>query len=111
MAEYDRTFEGEVVQLCKLAVQPPHIIERVAFKNCRLVGPAILVMSGQTIMDGCAIEGDAASVVWEVPEDRDLVVGAVGLRDCLIMGGSLSSIGFALKPSQIPEFWAGTGTA
>ena len=108
MPNFDRKYEDETIQLCKLANRPPHVMSRVSFRNCTIMGPAVVFLHGGE-MSECHLEGNPDAFIWEISEARDALIGAIGLKDCLITGCTFRSIGFAVKEVAMPDFLKGIG--
>lgn len=79
-----RHYRNETLQLTSLAVVQASI-EHVTFETCRL-GPAVVLPLGGTTMQECSSAGDFEAVVWEVPDDRTEVIGALALVGCSLIG-------------------------
>jgi len=72
------------------------VISRVTFRNCRVEGPAVMLVIG-----GCNFDAtdfgyagiDVATLVLR-PASKNGVVGAVPVQDCQFIGCELFGIGF-----------------
>lgn len=94
----DRHYRNQVVRLPDLAVTHD-LIEGVTFENCTLVGPAVIIMLGNCNLQDSGFDGDREAVLWPLG-DRELVVGAIGLVSCNLVGCRLQRIGLAYPPAQ-----------
>ncbi|MCX2963151.1 hypothetical protein [Gordonia aquimaris] len=103
-----RHYRNQVVRIAEIAVVSD-LIENVTFKNCVLIGPAVLALVEGVTMSGCEIEGTEEGVFWVVPAEREYVVGAVGLRDCRLYSCHLQRIGLAIPERVLPEMRRGFG--
>ena len=84
----------ETIRIVDLVTAPP-MIEFTTFENCHIVGPAVLLFLGGMEASNCTWIGTADSVLWEIPPDRDWIVGAIGLRDTRFEGCTFEGVGIA----------------
>ncbi len=88
-------FKSDVVWLPKLFLKSP-IIEGVRFEQCRLIGPGVMALLGELTVINCTFPGPAEAFLWEIPDNRPQVFGAMGFRDCEFIGCVFdSSLGVA----------------
>lgn len=100
----NREFRDEVVTISSLTVVSP-VIEGYRFVNCRVVGPAVLGIVDGVTFAHCTFDGEFSALFWEVnPDERPLVVGAVGLKDTEFVSCVFQSIGIAGSPEFGSEF-------
>lgn len=104
----DRHYRNETLRLTDLAVVQSSI-EHVTFETCRLLGPAVLLPLGDTRFDSCRFEADFEAILWEIPDDRTVVIGALALVGCSLIGCSLQGLGLAVPRAQVPRARAGFG--
>lgn len=104
----DRHYRNMAVRLADLAVTET-VIRGVTFENCVLLGPAVLVLLGSSAITGSTLEGDPDGVVWEIPPEREQVIGAIGLEDCQVVGCTFRFVGFGVPRGLLPQFRAGFG--
>ena len=104
----DNSYRNTVVRLPDLAVTES-VLEDLTFENCRLVGPAVVLLLGGS-MSRCSIEGDLDASIWAIPDDQERIIGAIGLRNCILVGCRISEIGFAVRESEIDAFRRGFGS-
>lgn len=97
----DRHVRGEVLRLADLTVNTD-IIEGYQFSNCRLIGPAVIALLEDVTITHCTWgTPNLEAMFWEVPPTRgDLVVGAIGVRDCLFSNCQFEMIGVAGPPEM-----------
>jgi hypothetical protein len=98
-----RRYETEVIWLPELAREFP-LIERAEFRNCTMLGPAVVAPLGSTEIRDCTFEGDPSALLWEIPESRPNVIGAIGLESCIFVSCVFSGIGFAGPASVLEHF-------
>jgi hypothetical protein len=80
------------------------ILDGFSFRDCTVVGPAVLLPLDETTFDHCVFEGDPDAIAWEIPPPRVRVVGAVAVRRCTFSDCRFSGIGIAGPPDQIAAF-------
>ncbi len=100
-----REFRNEVVRIAELTVNTV-VLEGLTFQNCRIIGPAVLVPLGSGSMQHCGFDveqGGVDAIFWEIPPDREYVVGAVGLINCHFSSCTFVSIGIAGTPELRQE--------
>ena len=94
----DGRFRDEVVRIAELTVNTS-LLEHLQFSNCRIIGPAVLAVLNDNTIVGCRFDApDLPALFWEVPDDRPLVIGAVGLRNCVFSNCAFENIGIAGPP-------------
>jgi hypothetical protein len=103
----DRQFRNEVVRLAELTVNTS-TIRGQEFSNCRIIGPAILALLGGVTISHCTWDAPSLDAVfWEVPPERGVVVGAVGVIDCTFSACTFENVGVAGPPEMRSEFERG----
>jgi hypothetical protein len=94
----DNTFRDEVVRIAELTVNSS-VLEDLQFSNCRIIGPAVLVLLGDVTIVHCSWDAPGIDAVfWEVPPERNFVVGAVGVARCTFSNCRFEQIGIAGPP-------------
>ena len=93
-AAESQTYADRVVRLADLAIAN-FIIARKEFRNCLILGPAIVVPLGETSFVNCAFDSPPEVLFWEVPREKEMVVGAIGLQDCAFRECRFQAIGMA----------------
>jgi hypothetical protein len=101
-----REFRGEVVRLAELAGDEG-VIEGVHFEDCHVKGPVVLVVQGDFSLVKNEIEGDPDAFLWEIPPDRERVIGAVLIKDSTFEGCVFSNVGLAGPPEIIERIRVG----
>lgn len=91
-------YRNQIVRLPDLTVTSD-LIDGVTFENCTLIGPAVVALLGGVTLQGSSFDGEVDAVLWPLHE-RDQVIGAIGLRDCVIVGCRLQRIGLAYTSAQ-----------
>jgi hypothetical protein len=102
-------YRDQTVRLADLAVAHD-VLERLTFENCDVVGPAVIVLLGKTQVTECRWTGEPEAVLWPA-HGREQVVGAIGLRNCLITGCRFHRVGILVTDDQAPAIRAGFGLA
>ncbi|AZH79446.1 hypothetical protein CSX12_13865 [Microbacterium sp. Y-01] len=87
-------YENEVVRLADLAVTSD-TIEGVTFRDCLVLGPAIVIPMSETSITNGVFTGDPEALFWELNPARELVIGAIGLVSCEFDGCRFERVGFA----------------
>jgi hypothetical protein len=91
---------GEVIDLVKLAGEDG-VIESHHFENCQVKGPAVLVMQGDFSLVENEFEGDPDAYLWEIPEHRTRVIGAILVKDTTFERCTFAKVGLAGRPDFI----------
>ena len=85
-------------------VSDDDIITGRTFEDCTIYGPAVLTLLNDVTMDSNTFEGSRDALFWELPEERERVIGAIGLRDCRFRRCVFRRIGIAGKRGLIELF-------
>lgn len=97
-----RLLENTTVRLFELLAPGEYVIEGLHLRNVTLLGPALMVLNGTVSLRGeTRFRNELKEILWEIPEEQDIVVGAIGLvnpifEDCIIEG-----VGIAAKHDAI----------
>lgn len=96
MTEYQNSYEGGLIYLPECLTTKTRI-KNVLFKNCDIIGPAIVVVEGSCLFEGgfnlrIAKEVKVESAIW--PAHDELLVGVIGLSDCKFVNCTWEGIGF-----------------
>lgn len=102
-------YREQTVRLADLA-SLDDVLTELTFENCEIVGPAVVVLLGDTKVTDCHWTGDPDAVLWPA-HGREQVVGAIGLRDCTITGCQFFRVGMLVPDDQLPIVRAGFGLA
>lgn len=102
MTTNDKHYNDAVLSLPELA-GVGGVLQGFVFVNCTLQGPAVLIPSGCTFA-GSGFGGDADSVLWEIPEERQWALGAISARDCTFEDCTLQNVGLAGKREFAQNF-------
>jgi hypothetical protein len=80
------------------------VIVNHTFINCRINGPALMVVAGGSIaLSRVYFTSNLDTLLWVIPEDRHTVVGGIGIRDCNFINCSFHLIGIAAWPPVARE--------
>lgn len=85
---------GEDVYLADIA-RENGILDGFRFENCHVMGPAVIVVQGEFDLVNNTIEGDPDAFLWEIPEEREWVTGAIVVKDTSFEGCTFTNVGFA----------------
>ena len=105
--EAHRIYRNESVRLSDLTALED-VVDGVTFANCEILGPAVIVLLGDTHVNGCHWSGDAEAVIWPA-HGRTSVVGAIGLKDCVISQCQFYRVGIFVPDEQMAAVRAGFG--
>ncbi len=102
-------FVKEVLWLPSLFVKT-NVISDTRFEQCRLVGPAVIALLGDSSLIGCDLPGPFEAFFWEIPAEREMVFGAVAFVNCEFVGCRFDdSVGLA-GPRELGEALRGNTT-
>ncbi len=90
--------------LLAVTSEPDFIIENHDFEGCSFYGPAVFVFTSDVEFAGNQLNGDSEGLFWEIPPDRQRVIGAFGLRDSSFLGCTFTNIGIAGTAELIAQF-------
>ena len=77
------------------------LLSDVRFENCTVVGPAIIVMANQVVLNGCGFDGpNAEAILWKIETGREYAVGAIIARNVEFYGCSMQRIGLAVREAE-----------
>lgn len=103
----DRHYRNQTVRLTDLAVTAD-VIEQITFENCQLIGPAIVVLLGNTELRDSGFDGDVDAILWPIG-DRQQIIGAIALTNCSLIGCRFQRIGLAVPDGQMDLVRRGFG--
>jgi len=91
----NREFSNDVVRLAELTVTT-FTLDGLTFRNCQIIGPAILIPQGRTGFAHCRWDApDLDALFWEILPTRAAVVGAVVAHDCMFSACNFTQVGIA----------------
>ncbi len=102
-------FDGVAVSLfelyrARMARKQP-MISGVTFRDCRIEGPAVLLVIDGCTFDGVrfgASNGDMRNIVLH-PASPTSVTGALPIKDCTFQGGHFFGVGFTGAPTFLQQ--------
>jgi hypothetical protein len=95
------TIRGTTVVISTLA-NPNSIVEGYTFEDCRIVGPAVLVMVRNTTIGESRFDADPNGMFWENNAGQGVrITGAVGLQDCTFLRCTFQNIGIGGRPDEL----------
>jgi hypothetical protein len=86
-------WKNDIVRICELTVTTD-VVSDATFDNVQLIGPAVVAFQGCSL-ENSVFEGDPEAFLWEVPADRQRVLGAVLFLNCRFTRCRFSRIGIA----------------
>lgn len=102
----DRRFQDDIVRIATLTVNNT-TIDGYAFVNCRIIGPAVLAFLQNVTVTHSGFDAPGLDAVfWVVPPERGVVVGVVGVSNCLFSRCTFEGIGIAGPPELLAQFEA-----
>lgn len=78
-----------------LEPEPPPLVRDLLFVDCDILGPAVVVLLGTSSITNCSLGGEAIEILWELPSERQVVVGAIGLQNVQFDRCRFHAVGFA----------------
>ena len=99
-------FSNQDLVLTDLLSAENSVLERMTFKDCRISGPAVLVLTGGSQLMNSNLGGPPNAILWPLP-DPNTVVGAVVANGCVFEHCEFMNIAFGMPPDQIPSVLAG----
>lgn len=103
----DGIYRDQTVRLTDFAALDD-VIQGLTFERCQIVGPAVVILLGETRVTGCHWSGDAEAIIWPA-HGRNEVVGAIGLKDCVLTNCELYRIGMLVPDEQMDAVRTGFG--
>jgi len=106
------SYENQAVSLyelirARLAIRET-VIRGVTFTNCRIEGPAVMLVVGGCRFEGVDFgnpNGDIRNLVLR-PESPTAVIGAIAVQDCAFRGGHLIGVGYTGGASFLDQILA-----
>lgn len=83
------------------------VISEVRFTNCTIVGPAVIILMGNSSMTHTSL--DSADALWPFPDDRQYLVGVLGFTDCHFVNCQLQRLGIAVPQNLLGKMREGFG--
>jgi hypothetical protein len=94
-------YQDQSVKISDIVPPDRDVIEDESFKNCELIGPA-LIAPKNCKFDGVGFAGAPDAILWEVPEG--FRIGAIGVVNCNFMNCRFRGIGIVGVASTIKQF-------
>lgn len=91
---YGKVRRGEDIYLADIA-RERGILDGLRFEDCHIMGPAVIVVQGEFDLVNNTIEADPDAFLWELPEGRDRVTGAILVKDTVFEGCTFTNVGLA----------------
>jgi hypothetical protein len=101
MQDDDNVYRDTVVRLCELAGDTA-TLQGLGFINCEIRGPAVLV-GHESIFDNNTWRGNPDAVLWEVPWERQNIIGAIQAVRCSFEECTFIGVGYAGRPEAIQQ--------
>ena len=104
----DGHYRNTLIRLTDLAVTE-EVLSDLTFEGCDLVGPAVILPLGTTEISNCKWDGTPESIFWIIPRNREILIGAIGLANCQLIGCRLRNIGLAIPEDALDNVRQGFG--
>jgi hypothetical protein len=98
-------------RIVDLAEEIDPIIRGRTFEDCTIYGPAVVLPLDYITLEHNSFDGAPEAVLWEIPDERAVIIGAIGLIDCIFRRCRFQGIGVAGKRPFIERFIKGLGTS
>lgn len=100
----DNYIRGRIIQLMDvIAPGARPVISNRTIEDCEIRGPAMICLLGGVTLDDNRFDGDNIDELFvEVVENR-IIVGAIGLKDCVFRRCRFTKIGIIGSKKQIEE--------
>jgi len=80
-------------------------IQNLDFVDCEIRGPAVLILIRDIRVHGCGFDTpDPDAMLWEIPESRPVVIGAIAVTGCTFVGCRFRHVGFGGTPATLSGF-------
>ncbi|MFN8559321.1 MAG: hypothetical protein U0531_18950 [Dehalococcoidia bacterium] len=89
--------------ISELASDDGFIIGRT-FEDCTIYGPAVILPVDHVTFENNTFEAEREALFWEIPDDREVVVGAIGLKSCVFRRCIFRGVGIAGKRTLFDLF-------
>lgn len=104
----DRTYRNTSIRLPELAVVSD-TLRGLTFENCTIHGPAVILPLRGTSIQNCTFDGPAEGLIWVLEAGREMIIGAIGVRECAFFGCRFQGIGLAVRPEDRQQVLEGLG--
>lgn len=104
----DRSFRNDVIRMADLTVSSP-VIEGYEFTNCRIIGPAIVVLTDTDLLSCGWNAPGLDAIFWEISPGREYVVGAISVVRCVFSSCSFEGVGIAGPAAMREQLAEGFG--
>ncbi len=107
MSEAPTVHREKSIRLTEI-VGADSVIRSQRFEKCTLRGPAIVILLDSTTIAGCSWDAPGPDgLFWPIDDEREVIVGAVGLADCQFIQCRFTNVGIAAKRQDLPALRAG----
>lgn len=100
----DRTYHDRVVRLSELAGDEG-VLDGFTFIGCHLKGP-VVVVPRDCAFAHTTFQGHPDALLWEIPESRSSIIGALLVTGCTFERCTFEAVGFAGGPEFARQFRA-----
>lgn len=99
----ERHLDHRSLRIVDLVSNDGMIVGR-SFEDCTIYGRAVVVPLDGIVFERNTFEADPTALFWEIPENRDRIVGAIGLKNCAFRRCVFQQIGIAGTRQFIERF-------
>lgn len=104
MAIAGKNYTDEVIRLADLFTTED-MLQGYRFTNCLLVGPSVVLSTGNTTFSNCRFGGKARDIYWTINVDeREGVIGALVFVDAFFERCTFENVGLAGFKSERDQF-------
>jgi len=99
----EKSLSHRSFRLTDIPLSGEPILTGLTVEDSTVYGPAIIAPLDGNTFDAITFRADLDAMLWEVPEGK-LIIGAIGLRQCLFRRCTFDGIGIAGPPELIRTF-------
>jgi hypothetical protein len=98
----DSHYQDRVVRLHELLTEGhPPIIKGFTFDGCHIVGPAVVMLSGEGSITSCTFDGTPDALFLQLTPEQDQVIGVVVFENCTFDRCRFAGVGFLDRNGEL----------
>lgn len=82
------------------------VVRGLHVEDADVIGPAVVHFVGGEVRDS-HFEGEVDAIIWDIPAERQLVIGAIALEGCTFTRCRFSLVGIAGNHAQVTQMLTG----